>query len=139
MRVLLSAVLISSAVLGFAGCGGGTVRGVTMDKTIAHKGGIFNLSQVSHIGAKLEGRTGGAAWQDLSAMSNKELEAWMNGKSNVEAQSSLVFDDFNLPLQIKPIKKAGELKDMQDYARKRINEVNDFMKNNNKQLDARNW
>jgi hypothetical protein len=28
---------------------------------------------------------------------------------------------------------------MQDYTRKRINEVNDFMKNNNKQLDARKW
>lgn len=135
MRALLSALLISSVV--FTGCGGGTVK--TVDKTIAHKGGIFNVTQVAHIGAKVEARTGGGEWQDVSALTGKEIETWMNGKSNVEAQSALMFDDFRLPLESKTISKSGELKDMQDYARKRINEVNDFMKNNNKQLDARKW
>ncbi len=140
MRVMLSAVFLTSVVLGFAGCGGGTVRGVTMDKTLAHKGGIFNISQVSSIAGKVEARsTSAGEWNDLTGMKGKDIEAWMKGKSSIEARSYVTFDDFQLPLDNKTVTKAGQIEDMQKYVNKRMSDVNSFMKNNNKQLDARDW
>lgn len=141
MRAITPAFLMFvSAVCLLSGCGGGTVKGVQLDKTLAHKGGIFNLSQVSNIAGKVEARTTSAGeWTDVSGMKEKDIEAWMKGKSGIEARSYIQFDDFQLPLQSATISKAGQIKDMQDYARKRMNDVNNFMKNNNKQLDARNW
>lgn len=140
MRALLGTTWMVAIIVAFAGCGGGTVKGVQLDKTLAHKGGIFNLSQVSNIAGKVEARsTSAGEWADVSAMKEKDIEGWMKGKSSIEARSYIQFDDFQLPLRSSTVEKAGQIKDMQDYTRKRMNDVNDFMKNNNKQLDARDW
>lgn len=140
MRKTLAAIYLAFALFALAGCGGGTTRGVTMDKTIAHKGGIFNMSQTQHVGGKVEARAGGnGEWTDVTAMKSKDFEAWMKGKSNIEARSFVAFDDFQLPLENKSIEKAGQIEDMQKYVNKRMNDVNDFMKNNNKQLNAKDW
>ncbi len=139
MRKTLAAIYIAFALFALAACGGNTVQ--SLQKTLAHKGGIVNLSQTTHITGKVEARAGGsnAEWSDVSGMKSKDIEAWMKDKSNVEARSLIQFDDFTLPLESKQIEKAGQVEDMQGYVKKRMNDVNDFMKNNNKQLDARKW
>jgi len=44
-----------------------------------------------------------------------------------------------LPIEQEGVKNAGDLEDMKKHLDGRLDDVNSFMKNNNKQLDARDW
>ncbi len=132
------AAWIAVAAVALTGCGGGS-HITSVDKTLIHSGGTLNLSQIKSTSGKIEVRSGSGDWQDMTSAKKKDIEVWFEGKSSVEARSMIIFDDFNLALDSEKPTKAGQLTDMQDYLHKRLGEVQDFLKNNNKQLDARKW
>ena len=138
MRALATTSLVLTALIAFAGCGGGG-SGIQPDKTIAYNGGILNIGNVKNVSPKLEARAGGGDWADLSMMKNNDLESWMQGKDSAEARSYIQFDEAQLPIESKTVNSAGQLKSMKSELDKRMDDVNSFMKNNNKQLNAQGW
>lgn len=138
MRARKITALVAISLLALAGCGGGNQ--VTLDKTIAHDGGILNVGQVTSVSPKLEARVGDAqTWTDLTTSKENDIEAWFKGKQSAEARSYIQFDEAQLPLETRVVTSAGQLKDMQNDLENRMDAVDSFMKNKDKQLNARGW
>lgn len=132
--IAVCAILAISA----AGCFGGN-KIVSIDKTVLHKGGTINVSNIGSISGVLEGRSAGREWQSLTGKSDKDLEAWYRSAQSPDARSYIQFDSYSLELDNRRVASAGDLKKMSDNLQSRVQEVNKFTANDKKQLDARKW
>lgn len=104
-------LLIVSAVLA-AGCG--STKVYTPDKTMVHKGAIYNLSGVKTLSTRLEAVPAAGDPVDLGGYDSKRFDALVKEKGPVAVRSLIVMDDQEVVYEQNTLAKGREFVRMQD-------------------------
>jgi hypothetical protein len=85
---LVSVILLSALLSLLAACG--STKVYTADKTVVHKGSIYNLGNVSKIGTRIDGQLPDGEVVSMTNMDRKEVESLLD--EHDEILVSTVFD-----------------------------------------------
>lgn len=121
--------------LSLAGCFGGT-KVVTQERTIIHNDGIVVITNIAHIGIRLE--SDGEA-VPAEKMSKKEFADWSKGRDSRTLVASVEFDDTLVVIGNDKVGTRGEFNKSVDAYNDRIKEINKFVSGSKKKMDIRKW
>ena len=107
----LNLVIMVMTVLLLASCGGTKVY--NNDKTIVHRGSIYNVSAVKQIKSKNSGKLADGTMVDLAGASRKQFETYLKENGPVYVRQSFDLDGDEMLYQAQSVSKWSQYSKMQ--------------------------
>lgn len=117
LSVLIAAVLACSST-----------RVVQGQKTVAHRGDIYNLTSVTKISSRIEAISPEGHTVNLKGVDSKQFQAFVADWGTVKATSYIDMDAQHMVYQTKNIKKHSELRRMERDLGSAMSSIQSFMK-----------
>jgi len=120
--------LLSVGMLFMAGCFSST-KVVTASKSVTYKGDLYNVSNVSKIGTRIEGKLPNGDVRTMKNMDKKSVQALLEDNSPIMVSSIIDMDDQQLVYERKNITKYSEFSKMQKNFESAAGKISKFMAN----------
>lgn len=125
-KAMIAAVcLVLASGLLATGCG--STKVYTADKTVQHKGTIYNVSGVKRLSSRLETVPAAGSPVDVTSYDAKKFDALVKEQGPAVVRALIVLDDGELVYQEKTLEKGRDLKRMQDDLADAFKKVSRFM------------
>ena len=125
---LFAVSLLSVGMLFMTGCFS-TTKVVTASKTVTYKGDLFNVSNVSKIGTRMEGTLSNGDVRTMKNMDKKSVEALLKDNSPMMVSSIIDMDDQHMVYERRNITSYKEFSKMQKNFESAANKISKFMAN----------
>lgn len=125
---LFGVLMLAIAMLSMTGCFSST-KVVTASKTVTYNGELFNVSNVSKMSARIEGKLSNGDVRTMKNMDKKSVEALLKDNSPIMVSSIIDMDDQTLVYERKNITSYKEFSKMQKNFKNAGDKITKFMAN----------
>jgi hypothetical protein len=123
--IVAAACLVLASGLLASGCG--STKVYTADKTVQHRGTIYNVSEVKRLSSRLETVPADGNPVDLTNYDSKKFDALVKEQGPTGVRSLIVLDDGELVYEQKTLEKGRDFERMQDELADAFKKVSRFM------------
>lgn len=120
-----AACLVLASGLLATGCG--STKVYTADKTVEHKGTIYNVGSVKRLSTRVETVPAAGEPIDLMGYDSKKFEALVKEQGPVAVRSVITLDDGQLVYEQKTLEKGRDFERMQKNAGEAYKKLKRFM------------
>jgi hypothetical protein len=121
----LNLLIMMMTVLLLASCGGTKVY--NNDKTVVHRGSIYNVSSVKQISVKNSGKLADGTMVNLAGASRKQVEAYLKENGPVYVRQSFDLDGQEMLYQAQSVSKWSEFSKMQKNFERAGNQITSLL------------
>ena len=127
MRKISSIVVaISVALLVLTACG--STKVMTVEKTMTYEGSLYNLSGISKISSRVDGKTSEGEILDLRSVNKAQFRALVEKHGVLDVTTAIDIGDEEIVFQGGTVEKYSDLEKMTKKLSSRMGKIADFMK-----------